>query len=128
MKFYKEVHKYNGTYYSRYDNGFIYKIGEIVESTDSNYIYGTTTIKEVLDYNYCQFDMAILELETVGKYSKSYNNVITVKQAKVIREVNADEYYNTSTGAVSENGSDSLLFNLLKEKRNSVLSEMRYEL
>ena len=126
MIFYKEVHKYNGNYYSRYDNGFMYKIGEIVKSTDDDYIYGTDTIENVLKYNYCQFDMAILELETIGKhYINGY--VVTTKKAKVLREVDRSEYDNTSTEAVSDDKGDTLLFDLLKKTRDSILSEMRYE-
>lgn len=122
MIFYKEVHKYNGCYYSRYDNGYIFKVGEIAKP-NGDYIYGTDSIESVLDYNYCPFDMAILELETIGKYKKS-GEIIYATKALVKREVNKSEYDNKSTGDFSENGSDSLLFDLLKEARNSILSGM----
>lgn len=124
MIFYKEVHKYNGNYYSRWNNGFMYKIGEIVKSADDDYIYGTDTIENVLKYNYCQFDMAILELEVIGKYERNSGYIIKAKKAKVIREVNKSEYDNTSTENISGNKGDTLLFNLLEKTRCSILSGM----
>lgn len=125
MIFYKEVHKYNGRYYSRYDNGYQFVIGEIAQAK-GDYIYGTDTIEEVLKYNYVPFDMAILELETVGRTKANVNgHVVTAKKVKVLREVNDYEGKNNSgTREVPANGSDSVLFNLLQERRHSVLSEM----
>lgn len=130
MIFYKEVHKYNGRYYSRYDNSYQFVIGEIAKPKEDDYIYGTDTIEEVLKYNYVPFDMAILELETVGKSKANISgHVVTAKKVKVLREVN---YYerkdNSSTREVSTDRSNSVLFNLLQERRHSVLSEMRHEI
>jgi len=122
MVFYKEVHKYNGKYYSRYDNGYEFKIGEVC-TAKGNYIYGTDTIENVLDYGYVPFDMAILEMEVIGKYHKN-GYVITTRKVKVLREVNIDERYNISGREMVADRSNAELFNLLQAKRNSLLSEM----
>lgn len=123
MLCYKEVHKYNGKYYSRYDNGYEFKIGEICKAK-GDYIYATDTIKNVLDYNYVPFDMAILEMEIIGTYHKC-GYVITSKQVKVIREVKDYERFNISRKEMVENRSNAQLYNLLQERRNSILSEMQ---
>ena len=122
MVFYKEVHKYNGKYYSRYDNGYEFKIGEVC-TAKGNYIYGTDTIENVLNYGYVPFDMAILEMEVIGKYHKS-GYIITTKKIKVLREVNIDERYNISGREMVADRGNAELFNLLQAKRNSLLSEM----
>ena len=126
MIFYKEVHKYNGRYYSRYDNGYQFVIGEIAKPKEDDYIYGTDTIEEVLKYNYVPFDMAILELETVGRTRANVNgHIVTVKKAKVLREVkNYERKTDKSTGKISSDRSNSVLFNLLEERKRSILSEM----
>lgn len=125
MIFYKEVHKYNGRYYSRYDNGYQFVIGEIAKAK-GDFIYGTDTIEAVLNYDYVPFDMAILELESVGKTKVSIcGHVVTAKKVKVLREVtDYEKKSNSITREISDNGSDSVLFNLLKEKRRSILSEV----
>ena len=123
MLCYKEVHKYNGRYYSRFDNGYEFKIGEICKAK-GNYIYSTDTIENVLDYNYVPFDMAILEMEIIGTYHKC-GYVITSKQVKVIREVKDYERFNISRKEMVENRSNAQLYNLLQERRNSILSEMQ---
>ena len=123
MTFYKEVHKYNGRYYSRYDNGYEFKIGEIC-TAKGDYIYGTDTIANVLDYGYVPFDMAILEMEVIGKYHKN-GYVITAKKAKIIREVNVSEKYNISRGEMATDNGNAQLFNLLQAKRNSLLCELQ---
>ena len=122
MLCYKEVHKYNGKYYSRYDNGYEFKIGEVCKAK-GDYIYATDTIENVLDYAYVPFDMAILEMEVIGKYNKS-GYVITTKQVRVIREVSIDERYNQSGAEVARNNSNAQLYNLLKAKQESILSGM----
>ena len=122
MLFYKEVHKYNGKYYSRFDNGYEFKIGEICKAK-GDYIYGTDTIENVLDYGYVPFDMAILEMEVIGKYKQS-GYVITTKQVKVIREVSIDERYNKSRADMVGNKSNAKLFDLLQSKRKSLLCEL----
>ena len=122
MLCYKEVHKYNGRYYSRFDNGYEFKIGEICKAK-GDYIYATDTIANVLDYNYVPFDMAILEMEVIGTYRKN-GYVITSKQVKVIREVNEYERYNVNRENMDRKQSNAELFDLLQAKRNSVLSEM----
>ena len=122
MLCYKEVHKYNGKYYSRYDNGYEFKIGEICKAK-GDYIYATDTIENVLDYAYVPFDMAILEMEVIGKYNKR-GYVITAKQVKVIREVSVDEGYNQSGAEMDRNNGNAQLFDLLKQKRESILSSM----
>ena len=123
MKFYKEVHKYNGRYYSRYDNGYEFKIGEIC-TAKGDYIYGTDTIENVLDYGYVPFDMAILEMEVIGKHRKN-GYIITAKKAKIIREVNISEKYNNSRGEMATDNGNAQLFNLLQAKRNSLLCELQ---
>ena len=123
MLCYKEVHKYNGRYYSRYDNGYEFKIGEICKAK-GNFIYATDTIENVLDYNYVPFDMAILEMEVIGTYHKN-GYVITSKKVKVIREVDIDERYNISRKEVVGNKSNAQLYDLLQAKRNSVLHELQ---
>lgn len=125
MIFYKEVHKYNGRYYSRYDNGYQFVIGEIAQA-EGDYIYGTDTIEEVLKYNYVPFDMAILELETIGKSRANVNgHVVTAKKAKVLREVkDYERKTDKNTGKISSDRSNSVLFNLLEERKHSILSEM----
>ena len=123
MLFYKEVHKYNGHYYSRYDNGYEFKIGEICKAK-GDYIYGTDTIENVLDYGYVPFDMAILEMEVIGKYKQS-GYVITTKQVKVIREVDISERFNKGGDKVVRNKSNAKLFDLLQSKRASLLSELQ---
>ena len=122
MLCYKEVHKYNGKYYSRYDNGYEFKIGEVCKAK-GNYIYATDTIENVLDYAYVPFDMAILEMEVIGKYQKN-GYIITAKQVKVLREVSVDERYNKGRTEVDRNKSNAELFDLLKAKRQSILSSM----
>ena len=122
MLCYKEVHKYNGHYYSRFDNGYEFKIGEICKAK-GDYIYATDTIANVLDYNYVPFDMAILEMEVIGTYRKN-GYVITSKQVKVIREVNEYERYNVNRENMDRKRSNAELFDLLQAKRNSLLSEM----
>lgn len=122
MVFYKEVHKYNGKYYSRYDNGYEFKIGEEY-TAKGDYIYGTDTIENVLDYGYVPFDMAILEMAVIGKYHKN-GYVITTRKVKVLREVNIDERYNISRRKMVADRGNAELFNLLQAKRNSLLSEM----
>lgn len=122
MLCYKEVHKYNGKYYSRYDNGYEFKIGEVCKAK-GNYIYATDTIENVLDYAYVPFDMAILEMEVIGKYQKN-GYIITAKQVKVLREVSVDERYNKGRTEVDRNKSNAELFDLLKTKRQSILSSM----
>lgn len=122
MLCYKEVHKYNGRYYSRFDNGYEFKIGEICKAK-GDYIYATDTIKNVLDYNYVPFDMAILEMEIIGTYHKN-GYVITSKQVKVIREVNVDERYNISRNRMDENKCNAKLYDLLQAKRKSILHEL----
>ena len=124
MLCYKEVHKYNGRYYSRHDNSYEYKIGEICKAKGNNYIYATDTIDNVLDYAYVPFDMAILEMEIIGTYHKN-GYVITSKQVKVIREVNKYERYDINRDQMDNRGSNAELFALLKAKRNSILSEMQ---
>lgn len=122
MLCYKEVHKYNGRYYSRFDNGYEFKVGEICKAK-GDYIYATDTIENVLDYNYVPFDMAILEMEVVGTYHKN-GYVITSKQVKVIREVNVDERINNSRKEVDGNKSNAQLYDLLQAKRKSILHEL----
>lgn len=122
MLCYKEVHKYNGRYYSRYDNGYEFKIGEICKAR-GDYIYATDTIENVLAYAYVPYDMAILEMEVVGKYNKS-GYVITAKQVKVLREVNEYERHNKCATEVDRNNGNAELFNLLQAKRQSILSGM----
>ena len=122
MLCYKEVHKYNGKYYSRYDKGYEFKIGEICKAR-GDYIYATDTIENVLAYAYVPYDMAILEMEVVGKYNKS-GYVITAKQVKVLREVNEYEIHNKCTTEVDRNNGNAELFNLLQAKRQSILSSM----
>ena len=119
---YKEVHKYNGKYYSRYDNGYEFKIGEVCKAK-GDYIYATDTIENVLDYAYVPFDMAILEMEVIGKYNKR-GYVITAKQVRVIREVSIDERYNQGRAEMDRDNSNAQLFDLLKAKRESILSSM----
>ena len=120
MLCYKEVHKYNGKYYSHYDNGYEYKIGEICKAK-GDYIYATDTIENVLDYAYVPYDMTILEMEVIGKYHKS-GYVITAKQVRIIREVSADERYNKDGAEMDRNNGNAELFNILKAKRESLLS------
>jgi len=122
MLCYKEVHKYNGRYYSRFDNGYEFKVGEICKAK-GDYIYATDTIENVLDYNYVPFDMAILEMEVVGTYHKN-GYVITSKQVKVIREVNVNERINNSRKEVAGNKSNAQLYDLLQAKRKSILHEL----
>lgn len=130
MLCYKEVHKYNGEYYSRYDNGYKFVIGEIAKPSEDDYIYATDTIENVLDYAYVPFDIAILEMEIVeGVEWKQRGYVITAKAVKVLREVSRDEYIkkdNRIRKELPERKGNPLLYDLLKERRNSILSEMQY--
>ena len=123
MLCYKEVHKYNGRYYSRFDNGYEFKIGEICKAK-GDYIYATDNIENVLDYNYVPFDMAILEMEIIGTYHKN-GYVITSEKVKVIREVDIDERYNINRKEVVGNKGNAQLYDLLQAKRNSVLYELQ---
>ncbi len=123
MLCYKEVHKYNGRYYSRFDNGYEFKIGEICKAK-GDYIYATDTIANVLDYGYVPFDMAILEMEVIGKYHKN-GYVITTKQVRVIREVNDYERVNESRADMARNKGNAELFNILKQRKESILSELQ---
>lgn len=123
MVFYKEVHKYNGKYYSRFDNGYEFVIGKICNAK-GDYIYGTDTIENVLDYGYVPYDMAILEMEVIGNYKKN-GYVITAKKVKVLREVNIDEEYNISRRELVADKDNAELFNLLQKQRNSLLCELQ---
>ncbi len=122
MLCYKEVHKYNGRYYSRFDNGYEFKIGEICKAK-GDYIYATDTIENVLAYNYVPFDMAILEMEIIGTYHKN-GYVITSKKVKVIREVKRDERINEDRNQVVRDQSNAQLYDLLQAKRKSILHEL----
>ena len=121
MKCYKEVHKYNGKYYSHFDNNYEFKIGTIAKA-QGDYIYSTNTIDNVLDYAYVPFDMAILEMETVGEYNQN-GYVITCKEMKIIREVDLNErFYESREGLVKQPCSE--LYNILQQKRERLLSSM----
>lgn len=129
MLCYKEVHKYNGEYFSRFDNGYKFVIGEIAKPSENNFIYATDTIKNVLNYAYVPYDMAILEMEIVDGFEWHKNGyVITAKAVKVLREVNKYEYIKKNIKIrteLPERKGNSLLYDLLKERRNSILSEMQ---
>lgn len=125
MLCYKEVHKYNGRYYSRYDNGYEFKIGELAVPSGNNYIYATDTIENVLQYAYVPFDMAILEMEIPDEtewYQSGY--VITSKAVKILREVEIHERNHKSRSTVDRNNDNAELFALLKQKKESVLCGM----
>lgn len=122
--FYKEVHKYNGRYYSRYDNGYEYKIGETCKAK-GGYIYGTDTIENVLKYNYVPFDMTILEMEIIGEYNKN-GYIITAKKAKILREITTNEKDNKNRRKMAANGSNAELSDLLQKKRDSILHALQY--
>lgn len=122
MKCYKEVHKYNGKYYSHFDNNYEFQIGTIAKA-QGDYIYATDTIDNVLDYAYVPYDMRILEMETVGKYNQN-GYVITCKEMKIIREVDLNERFNTSREKMAEQ-SCSELYNLLQQRKERLLSSMQ---
>jgi len=125
MKCYKEVHKYNGEYFSRFDLSYQYRIGEMAYPKEDNFIYATLTIDDVLDYAYVGYDIAILEMEIPDGVEKTVNGyIVKAKAVKVIKEV-PYERINRGSEEVFERGSDSELYRLLKERRQSILHEMQ---
>lgn len=125
MLCYKEVHCYNGRYYSRFDNGYEFKIGEYAIPSGDNYIYATDTLDNALKYAYVPYDMAVLEMEIDDNFPFHKNGyIITAKKVKVLREVTKDERYNTGRSTVYRNDDNAKLYSLLQQRKESILRGM----
>lgn len=87
---YKEVCKYNGEYFSVWDNTYRYRIGEIAKPKANSWIWATDSIESCRNYGMAKYDIAILEMETIGEY-KTSETIVTAKAVRILREVTKDE-------------------------------------
>ena len=124
MLCYKEVRKYNGNYYSRFDNGYVYKLGEIASPSNDDFIYATDTIENVLMYAYVDYDMAIIEMEIVdGTEYVTDGYIVKAKAVRVLREVGYEEY-NKCRKNIFTGESTAELYSLLQARKQSILCDL----
>lgn len=118
---YKEVCKYNGEYFSVWDNTYRYKIGEIARPKEDSWIWATDSVESCKDYGMAKYDIAILEMETVGEY-KQDGTIVTAKAVRILREVDRDERKSEQErNEMAQDESLTKLFAMVKEANKSCM-------
>lgn len=121
---YKEVCKYNGEYFSVWDNTYRYKIGEIARPKEDSWIWATDSIESCKDYGMAKYDIAILEMETVGEY-KQDRTIVTAKAVRILREVDRDERKSEQErNEMAQDESLTKLFAMVKEANKSCMYDL----
>lgn len=121
---YKEVCKYNGEYFSVWDNTYRYKIGEIARPKEDSWIWATDSIKSCKNYGMAKYDIAILEMETVGEYEQS-ETIVTAKAVKILREVDRNEGKSErQRNEMAQDESLTKLFAMVKEANKSCVYDL----
>ncbi len=121
---YKEVCKYNGEYFSVWDNTYRYKIGEIARPKKDSWIWATDSIESCKNYGMAKYDIAILEMETVGEYEQS-ETIVTAKAAKILREVDRNEgKFERQRNEMAQDESLTKLFAMVKEANKSCVYDL----
>lgn len=124
MLCYKEVCKYNGEYYSVYDNNYRYKVGEIAKPEDKNsWIWATDTIESCKEYGYANYDVAILEMETIGYYTQN-GTIVTAKAVRILREVEDEKGIKHNGDEVAKDGSIAKLSAMVKKANKAHMYEL----
>lgn len=121
---YKEVCKYNGEYFSVWDNTYRYRIGEIAKPKANSWIWATDSIESCRNYGMAKYDIAILKMETIGEY-KVNGTIVTAKAVRILKEVTKDESRIKQNGIeMAKDKSLTKLFAMVKEANKSCMYDL----
>lgn len=106
--------KYNGEYFSVWDNTYRYKIGEIAKPKADSWIWATDSVQSCKDYGMAKYNIAILEMETVGEYEVN-RTIVTAKAVRVLREVTDEREAKLKRTNMVKNASRAKLLAMVEE-------------